>query len=115
MAQEFAKRFYKSQAWQNVRSHVLKRDFFLCVKCGHPAEEVHHIIHLNPNNIHDPSIALNEKNLISLCRDCHFDEHRIDKLKGIQKKKEQKEEDSEYVFDENGYLVRRNTPPIKDS
>jgi len=36
-----------------------------------PGEIVHHKIHLTPENIHDPKIALNFDNLQLLCRDCH--------------------------------------------
>lgn len=35
------------------------------------ATEVHHIIELNPNNVNDPNICLNESNLQSLCHECH--------------------------------------------
>ena len=40
-----------------------------------PAQEVHHIIELTPENINDPSIALNPDNLISLCKSCHSIRH----------------------------------------
>lgn len=40
-----------------------------------PAEEVHHIIELTPENINSPSIALNPDNLVSLCRECHRARH----------------------------------------
>lgn len=74
--QEFAKRFYKSKAWQRVRDKVWRRDKGLCQWClckGIIREgvEVHHIIELTPENITDTSISLNEDNLITLCRDCH--------------------------------------------
>lgn len=58
----------------------MKRDQMLCQDClkkGRivPAEEVHHIIPLQPENITDPSITLNEENLVSLCRECHRRRH----------------------------------------
>ena len=58
----------------------MHRDSFLCQDClaeGRytPAEEVHHIIPLTPENIHSPSIALNPDNLVSLCRSCHKARH----------------------------------------
>ena len=40
-----------------------------------PAEEVHHIIELTPENIHSPSVSLNPDNLVSLCRECHRARH----------------------------------------
>ena len=77
---EFAKRFYKSSAWQKCRAMVWSRDHGLCVDCMKrgmvtPAEEVHHIIELTPENIDDPSVTLNMDNLVSLCRECHQARH----------------------------------------
>lgn len=51
----------------------------MCVLCGRPAEEVHHKIHLTPNNIGNPQITMHESNLISLCGDCHKRQHSKDK------------------------------------
>lgn len=107
MARDFAKAFYNSKEWQKVRNFVLMRDKYLCKKCGNPAEEVHHIIHLSPANIFDVRIALNPDNLICLCKDCHFAEHKVDKLQGIKKASKAADCDMDYEFDENGYLVRK--------
>ena len=73
MAKEWAKGFYNSALWQQERAYILKRDRYICTEpgCFRRATEVHHIIELTPNNINDPKIALNEKNLRSLCSDCH--------------------------------------------
>ena len=81
---EWAKFFYKSKQWQHVRDYVMKRDQWLCQDCLKkglivPAEEVHHITPLSPENITDPSITLNENNLIALCRECHRKRHGKDK------------------------------------
>ena len=84
----------------------MMRDNYLCVKCGVPAEEVHHKEHLTPENIGDVSVTLNPDNLISLCRDCHFEEHRGEHAKGRMNN-----EKDEYEFDEDGYLVK---PPRKN-
>lgn len=77
---DFARKFYKSQAWRNVRDYCMSRDHYLCVDCMkqgrlNPAEEVHHITELTPDNIDDPSITLNPDNLVSLCRECHRARH----------------------------------------
>ena len=50
-----------------------------CLKKGMytPADEVHHIVELTPENITDPEIALNPGNLVSLCRSCHKSRHEI--------------------------------------
>ena len=76
----WAKSFYKSQAWKHTREVIMTRDHRLCVDClahGYitPADEVHHIVELTPENINDTSITLNEDNLISLCRECHRKRH----------------------------------------
>jgi 5-methylcytosine-specific restriction endonuclease McrA len=111
MARDFAKSFYKSKEWQAVREYALKRDCYLCVICGKPAEEVHHIIHLNPQNIYDNSISLNPDNLKSLCRECHFDTHKADKLTGIKEKnRKNKDCDEDYAFID-GMLTRINNLP----
>lgn len=92
---DWAKWFYSSQQWQNCREYVKKRDSYLCQDCLAkglivPAEEVHHIIPLTPENIMDPSVTLNENNLISLCRECHKARHG------------QSDEPKRYVIDEAG-------------
>ena len=76
----YAERFYKSQEWQRCREYVWQRDRGLCVDClkrGRvtPAEEVHHVIEITPENITDPAITLNPENLVSLCRECHRRRH----------------------------------------
>lgn len=78
--QPWAEWFYKSQAWKHVRDLAMKRDAYLCVDCLKdnkitPAEEVHHIIPLTPENIHDADITLNIDKLVSVCRECHKARH----------------------------------------
>ncbi len=111
MARSFAKSFYKSKEWKAVRSYVLKRDLYLCKCCGEPAEEVHHIIHLTPDNITDISVSLNPKNLVSLCKNCHFKEHKSERI--AARCNVNNTDESEYVFDDNGYLVRK-VPPVEN-
>ena len=112
MARNFAKPFYNSPEWQKVRQAVLMRDRFLCVKCGKPAEEVHHKKHLTPENIGDPRITMNMDNLISLCKDCHFEEHRGEHGQG--RKAGQFRDEYPYEFDVNGMLIEKKTkyPPV---
>lgn len=40
-----------------------------------PAKVVHHIIHLSPENIDDPHVALSYDNFQRLCQDCHAAVH----------------------------------------
>ena len=100
MAREFSKSFYNSKEWEFTRNYILRRDKYLCTKCGNPAEEVHHIIHLTPQNIGDVNITMNPDNLTSLCKACHFDEH-----KGEHGRGRATQESNPYTFDENGMLI----------
>lgn len=76
----FATTFYKSRAWQDCRNAYMKSVGGLCEDClaeGRytPAEIVHHIVELTPDNIRDPRIALSWSNLRAVCRECHAKEH----------------------------------------
>lgn len=76
----YAEQFYKSKQWQDCRNSYMKKVGGLCELCMKegkitPAEEVHHKVHLNPQNINDPTVALNYDNLIALCREHHRQEH----------------------------------------
>ena len=88
--------------------YCLMRDRFVCQRCGRPAQEVHHIIHLTKENINDVTISLNSKNLVSLCKDCHFEQHVIDKIEGRKRANGTKANDcgDGFHFDENGQVVR---------
>ena len=73
---DFAKGFYNTKAWQRLRDQVWKRDKGLCQWCLNKGiirqgEEVHHLVELTPENIHDESVSLNPDNLVTLCRECH--------------------------------------------
>lgn len=108
MARDFSKQFYDSKLWKQTREYILRRDNYLCCHCNNPAEEVHHIIHLTPQNINDLNICVNPENLISLCKDCHFAEHYKDKGNGHKHNNNQKENNNliiDYVFDENGQII----------
>lgn len=107
IAREFAKQFYHSKEWLNVRQYVLMRDHYKCTRCNSPAQEVHHIIRLAPENITDPKITLNPKNLISLCKECHLAEHKEEKEEGKCRALGKTYGDccEGFHFDENGMLV----------
>ena len=81
MAREFAKEFYNSPAWKDCRRSYAASKGNLCEIClskglVKPGEIVHHKIHLDPENINDPNVALNWNNLQLVCRDCHGLIHR---------------------------------------
>ena len=107
MAQSFSKSFYDSKEWAAVRAYALMRDRYKCTRCNNPAEEVHHIVRLSPENIWDVNITLNPDNLISLCKDCHFAEHKAEKEAGKYKANGKSYGDCRdgFHFDENGMLV----------
>ena len=65
----------------------------VCEECGAVGTEVHHIIHLTPENVTDPSIATNQENLKLLCNNCHSVAHH--RFGGKR----------EYYFDEEGNLI----------
>ncbi len=76
LTQKMRDAFYKTSLWEKCRGTVLDRDGYLCQVCMQqdeptPANTVHHIIHLKD----DPSKALDEDNLISVCYECHNDLH----------------------------------------
>ena len=54
-----------------VRESALRRDNYLCVVCGKPADEVHHIKHYSDS----PELGLTDSNLVSLCHACHNKQH----------------------------------------
>ena len=92
----WAKHFYKSKAWRQCRDAFFVAKHGLCERCGGPGKIVHHKVWLTPENINDPSVTLNFKNLELLCQDCHNKEHHrggavADGL----------------MFDEDGNLVMR--------
>ena len=77
----YAERFYKSKAWQNCRREYVKSAGGLCEECLKEGRVtvgviVHHINHVSPDNIQDPSVLLNFDNLELVCRDCHAKMHR---------------------------------------
>lgn len=85
-------KFYKSKAWQEKRDEIVERDNNECqhckakgkVYCGQMGTlEVHHIQHLKDRK----DLALENKNLITLCSACHNVEHEE---KGFQSQKKKK-------------------------
>jgi len=76
--------FYSSMAWKNARKAYKKKVGGVCERCLangiiSKGEIVHHKVHLNARNIHDPNVALNEDNFELLCRECHAKEHEYRK------------------------------------
>jgi 5-methylcytosine-specific restriction endonuclease McrA len=68
--------FYNSRTWRNKRKQILKRDNYECQLCKAKGkfakgEVVHHVKHLKDR----PNLALDDKNLITVCNTCHELEH----------------------------------------
>ncbi len=64
--------YLNSPEWAKIRQAVFERDFYTCQHCYGIAEVVHHLTYVR--QYHELL-----EDLISLCRDCHWDCHKGDK------------------------------------
>lgn len=102
MAKDYAKKFYKSKAWQRCRaSFIAKRETIdggLCEHCKNKRGYiVDHIVEISPDNIDDVDIILNHDNLQYLCLECH-------NTKTFGKHKNTREN---LFFDEEGNIFKK--------
>lgn len=101
------KRFYNSAAWRKLSKYYAESKGWVCETCHNknidrerPLYEQLHCHHKTPltdENVWDPSVALNEGNLVLLCRTCHNQAHGDDEeptAPGL-------------YFDENGMIRKR--------
>lgn len=79
MALDYAKSFYNSKKWKDLRLYIRESRHWTCEECGGYGDQVHHIIEITPENINNPDITLNENNLQLLCEECHNAKRRMDK------------------------------------
>lgn len=86
-------RFYRSDTWKVARAIKIANACGVCEECGAIGTEVHHIVHLTPENVTDPSVATNQENLKLLCNECHNKAHG--RFEGRR----------EYYFDDEGNLI----------
>ncbi|WP_270441352.1 HNH endonuclease [Acidaminococcus provencensis] len=101
MAREFSKRFYNSKAWNDLAKLIREQRHYICDRCGKPgATQVHHIIELTPDNINDPSVSLNPRNLQLLCHECHNAIHGRFREAGGRS----------YTYDSTGHVVAVGVP-----
>ncbi len=84
MAKEYAKVFYKSVAWTKCKNTYIKArisiDGGMCEECHvNLGYIVHHKQKLTKDNIKDPDVALNHRNLEYVCKQCHdkFEGHGV--------------------------------------
>ena len=109
MAKAFAKGFYNSKTWQACRDNYIAHrrmiDGGMCEACHiNLGEELHHKKFLNPGNIHDSDYTVKSENLIWLCKDCHFKEHRDAIVKGFERKRNAKILNNGVYIDDNGQV-----------
>lgn len=90
----WARWFYKSKAWRRCRDAYFHARHGLCERCGAGGKIVHHKVHLTPENIHDPNVALNWDNFELVCQDCHNKEHHSSDVTA-----------DGLMFDEDGNLI----------
>lgn len=74
-------RFYTTQTWRKCRASFLKEKSGLCELCLsqgliEPAVHVHHKKPITPDNLDNPEITLNHRNLMALCEEHHQEQHR---------------------------------------
>lgn len=89
------RKFYKSDRWKIARSIRIAAASGLCEKCGAIGTEVHHKVHLTPENVDDSNVSINQDNLILLCKECHNKEH------------ERFTDTKVYRFDSDGNMVKK--------
>lgn len=98
--QPWAYRFYCSAAWKRCREAYKAAMHYQCENCGEPGEIVHHKEALTRENIGNPEVTLNFRNLKLLCRRCHGGVHgESATMPGV-------------VFDAEGNLVPISPPPF---
>ena len=73
---KWAEKFYNSKKWKFCRcsyiSDRIQTDGGLCEVCHERTGFiVHHKINLDSGNINNPEIALNKRNLMYVCKECH--------------------------------------------
>ena len=102
MSKAYSKSFYNSRAWLKCRESYIATVFGLCEHCAGAGYIVDHVEEVTPDNITDPNITLNHKNLQYLCTPCH-NKKTFFKFEPTR---------SDVTFDSEGGLVQV-CPPLK--
>jgi 5-methylcytosine-specific restriction endonuclease McrA len=69
----FLKSSYFSDVWRKKRSFILSRDRYKCRVCNR--KRGLHVHHLHDKSTY-PRMCLMNRNLITLCKECHYDFHK---------------------------------------
>ena len=102
------KQFYTGREWRRASREYARSQNFLCERCLKkglvvPYEEVHHKERITLENINNPEITLNWKNLECLCKKCHEAEHQEDSKERYKKRenyqRKHKGEKKRYIVD----------------
>ena len=95
--------YLKTQAWEEMRQKIFRRDGFKCVIC-HEAKNlnVHHITYENLG-------AEKESDLVTLCQACHEKVHSGDPMENLMSHREEDFErrENKLQFDEMNLTDRR--------
>ena len=116
MAKPFARRFYDSSAWKHCRDEYVKNVSGLCEMCYKEGiikhgDELHHIIHLTPDNINNPCITLNPDNLIYLCREHHHAIHKDETYATLLDRNRARKKKRYRIDMETGQVNSADSPP----
>ena len=58
--------YLQSDLWRTIRTKILKRDRYKCIRCGQTASQVHHC-----NYRKSTLLGKVPEALVAVCRDCH--------------------------------------------
>ncbi len=75
-----AKAFYNSPEWREFRLPHLTASRYTCPACKNQRRTSSVLVVHHKRSVRDrPDLALDERNVIPLCRDCHDSLHRVHK------------------------------------
>ena len=86
---------------REVKKSVYKRDKGLCILCGRPGNPNAHFIPRSHNGLGI------EENIVTLCKDCHYDFDNTDRRKIIEERIRQYLNLKYPSFDENKLYYRK--------
>ena len=101
------KAFYNSEAWKKCRESYLKKQCYICERCGAPAVCVHHKIRVNASTLQKPEVLLNFDNLVALCFACHQKEHEEERRQGRRRQAQENNAPDRFFIDESGRVYGR--------